>query len=451
MKTKGASRIRLPGWLRKRAAPPGLYYYRGRDRFRGMALQLRVEADGKGVLAINAKTVLYLNETAAVHVYYFMQGMPTEKAVQRIRGIYRVSEQTARRDHERLIYAISTLAQTEEVCPISYLGVEKVEPFTQELSAPIRMDLALTFRCQNGCLHCYVGGPHETEEMSTESWKRVLDKMKELGIFIATFTGGEPTLREDLPELIAHAQKIGIVTGLVTNGRRLKDKDFVATLEKAGLDFAQVTLESNDPKIHDQMTGSKRSWQETIEGIKNLIPTTIYTTTNTTLTKLNAADFLETLDLIHSMGVKAFGCNGLIHSGKGPSFAEENALKPDELKNLLSKIQERASHLGMNFLWYTPTRYCELNPVNLGLGVKSCTASGMNMCIGPSGDVYPCQSYFQSLGKFLDTDWKAIWNHPLSKQLRARAYAPEDCEDCAELSVCGAGCPLELQNKIMRP
>jgi len=450
MKTEGASRIRLPGWLRKRAAPPGLYYYRGEDRFRGMALQLRVEADGRGVLAINAKTVLYLNETAAVHVYYFMQGMPTEKAVQRIRSIYRVNEDTARQDHERLIYAISTLAQTEEVCPISYLGVEKVEPFTQELSAPIRMDLALTFRCQNGCLHCYIGGPHETEEMSTESWKRVLDRMKDLGIFIATFTGGEPTLREDLPELIAHAQKIGIVTGLVTNGRRLKDGEFVATLEKAGLDFAQVTLESNDPKIHDQMTGSKASWQETIEGIKNLIPTTIYTTTNTTLTKLNAASFLETLDLLHRMGIRAFGCNGLIHSGKGPSFAEDNALEPQELKSLLSKIQEKASHLGMSFLWYTPTRYCELDPVKLGLGVKSCTASGMNMCIGPSGEVYPCQSYFESLGKFLQTDWGSIWNHPLSRQLRARAYALEGCQDCPELSVCGAGCPLEPRDKMVR-
>ena len=450
MKAKGSSRIRLPGWLRKRAPPPGLYYYRGQDRFRGMALQLRVEADGKGVLAINAKTVLYLNETAAVHVYYFMQGMPTEKAVQRVRRIYRVSEQTARKDHERLIYAISTLAQTEEVCPISYLGVEKVEPFTQELSAPIRMDLALTFRCQNGCLHCYIGGPHETEEMNTESWKRVLDRMKDLGIFIATFTGGEPTLREDLSELIMHGQKIGIVTGLVTNGRRLEGKDFVATLERAGLDFAQVTLESNDPEIHDQMTGSKGSWQETIDGIRNLIPTTIYTTTNTTLTRLNATSFLETLDLLHRIGVRAFGCNGLIHSGKGPSFAEENALEPHELKSLLSKIQDKASHLGMSFLWYTPTRYCELDPVKLGLGVKSCTASGMNMCIGPSGDVYPCQSYFESLGKFLETDWKTIWNHPLSRQLRARAYASEDCQDCPELSVCGAGCPLELRDKTMR-
>jgi len=446
MRTNGRSRIRIPSWLRKTHAPPGLYYYRGRDKFSRMALQLRVESDGKGVLAINAKTVLYLNETAAAHVYYFTQGMPTEKAAHRIRSTYRVSEDTARKDHERLIYAISTLAQTQEVCPISYLGVEKVEPFSQDLSAPIRMDLALTFRCQNDCLHCYVGGPHKTEEMNTENWKRVLNKMKELGIFIATFTGGEPTLREDLPELIAHAQKIGIVTGLVTNGRRLKDRDFVSILEKAGLDFAQVTLESSNPEIHDQMTESKGSWQETIEGIRNLIPTTIYTTTNTTLTKLNAAGFLETLDFVNSLGVKAFGCNGLIHSGKGPSFAEDNALKPGELKILLAKVQEKASHLSMSFLWYTPTRYCELNPVSLGLGVKSCTASGMNMGIGPTGDVYPCQSYFQSLGKFLETDWKVIWNHPLSKQLRSHEYAPKDCEDCTELPVCGAGCPLEIED-----
>jgi radical SAM protein with 4Fe4S-binding SPASM domain len=280
--------------------------------------------------------------------------------------------------------------------------------------------------------------------MSTTDWTRVLDKMKRLGIFIATITGGEPTLRPDLPEIIAHAQKIGIVTGLVTNGRRLKDKDFVYSLEKSGLDFAQVTLESDHPEIHDQMTGSKGSWQETIQGIRNLIPTTIYTTTNTTLTKLNEGGFLKTLDFVHSLGIQAFGCNTLIHSGRGPSFSEENALKPHEMERLLERVREKAALLSMNFEWYTPTKYCELNPVGLGLGVKACTASGMNMCIGPTGDVYPCQSYFHSLGKFIDVDWKTIWNHPLSRKLRARGYAPADCRDCLEFSTCGAGCPLEL-------
>ncbi len=446
MKAREDTKVRLMSWLRKPTIPTGLYYYRGRGEFRRMALQLRVEAGGKGVLAINAKTVLYLNETAAAHIYYFMQGMPTHEAARRVCAIYRVNDETATKDHEKLVYAISTLAQTQEVCPVSYLDVEKVEPFSRELSAPIRMDLALTFRCQNGCLHCYTGGPHEVEEMPTEKWKRVLNKMRDLGIFIATFTGGEPTLREDLPELIAHAQKMGIITGLVTNGRKLKNRNYVLTLEKSGLDFAQVTLESSNSKIHDQMTGSEGSWQETVEGIRNLIPTTIYTTTNTTLTKLNASGFAETLDLISSLGIKVFGCNTLIHSGKGSLFAREHGLETDELKNLLRRIQEKAAQLKMEFLWYTPTRYCELNPVSSGLGVKSCTACGMNMCIGPSGDTYPCQSYFQTLGRFLDEKWAVIWNHPLSKQLRAHRYAPEGCSDCTDLSICGAGCPLEVQH-----
>jgi radical SAM protein with 4Fe4S-binding SPASM domain len=446
MKTQTRQDRSLTSWFRRKPIPPGLYYYRGRGEFKRMALQLRLESDGSGMLAINAKTVLYLNETAAAHAYYFLQGMVTEKAARQIAKLYRVSEETARNDYEKLIYTVSTLAQTEEVCPTSYLDIEKVQPFSQNLSAPVRMDLALTFRCQNGCLHCYAGGPHETPEMSTEEWKQVLDKMKSLGIFIATFTGGEPTLREDLPYLIAHAQKLGIVTGLVTNGRTFKQGNFATALEMAGLDFAQVTLESKDPGIHNQMTGSKGSWEETVEGVRNLLKTTVYTTTNTTLTKLNAANFLETLEFLHDLGIKTFGCNGLIQSGRGPSFAKEYALEPDELKTLLQRIQKRAHRLEMEFLWYTPTRYCEIDPVNMGLGVKSCTASCMNMCIGPTGDVYPCQSYFQSLGKFLETPWGTIWNHPLSKQLRSRAYAPADCEDCPELTLCGAGCPLELQH-----
>ncbi|HDM44969.1 MAG TPA: hypothetical protein ENG07_00540, partial [Candidatus Bathyarchaeota archaeon] len=124
--------------------PVGRYTYRGKDRFAGMALQLRVEPDGRGLLVINANTVLYLNETATVHVYFFMQGMDLDEAVDAVRRIYRVKKDVARREHERIIYTISTLAQTEEVCPFSFLDVEKTEPFTQELSAPIRMDLAIT-------------------------------------------------------------------------------------------------------------------------------------------------------------------------------------------------------------------------------------------------------------------------------------------------------------------
>jgi len=427
--------------------PRGRYTYRGRDRFAGLALQLRVEPDGKGVMVINANTVLYLNKTATAYAYFFMQGISADAVLKKIRRMYRVNSEIAKRDYEKLIYTVSTLAQTEEVCPVSFLDVESVEPFTQKFSAPLRMDLALTFRCQNNCVHCYAGGPHETSELTTEQWKKVIDRLHQIGVFIFTFTGGEPTLREDLPELLFYAQNKGIVTGLITNGRRLKDRVYVETLEKTGLDFVQVTLESHKPKIHDLITATEGSWKETVAGIKNIIPTPIYATTNTTLSKYNAASFLETIDFLKKLGIAAFGCNSLIYSGKANLISEEFALPLETLKELLPKIRDKASQLKLKFLWYTPTQYCHLDPVKLGLGVKSCSAARINMCVGPSGDVYPCQSYFESLGNILKNDWQKIWNHPLAVQIRKKEYVEPKCKDCPQLQICGGGCPLELQKK----
>jgi radical SAM protein with 4Fe4S-binding SPASM domain len=433
--------------LRPPRVPQGRYTYRGKGEFAGMALQLRVEPDGRGVMVIKANTVLHLNETATAYAYYFMQGMPENDVVKQIRRMYRVDPAKAKADYEKLIYTISTLAKTEKICPVSFLEVEKEEPFTYQYSAPLRMDLALTFRCQNNCIHCYAGGPHETAELSTSQWKEVIDRLSQIGIFIVTFTGGEPTLREDLTELLQYAQDKGMVTGLITNGRKLKDKEYVQALEKAGLDFVQVTLESHKPSVHDLMTAAEGSWKETVVGIKNAVRSQIYVTTNTTLSKYNAPDFLKTIDYISELGVAAFGCNSLIYSGKANAVSQEFALPIEDLKPLLTKVRDKAQQLNLKFLWYTPTQYCRFDPVQLGLGVKSCTAAMINMCVGPNGDVYPCQSYFESLGNILVDKWEKIWNHPLAVKIRNREYVEPKCKDCPQLQVCGGGCPLELQDK----
>ena len=433
--------------FRKQKIPTGRFTYRGEGKFKGLALQLRVEPDRKGLLIINANTVLYLNQTSTAYAYYLMQGYDQEAIVKKITNTYKVKKQQAKLDFEKLIYTISTLAQTEEVEPISYLDITKIEPFTQKYSAPIRMDMALTFRCQNNCVHCYAGGPHKTQELTTNQWKQVIDQLQQIGVFILTFTGGEPTLREDLPELLAYSQNKGLVTGLITNGRKLADKNYTKKLEQTGLDFIQITLESHKPKIHNLITKDPKSWEETTNAIKNLIPTQIYTTTNTTLNQHNAKDFLDTIDYIKKLGVATFGCNSLIYSGKTKNITKDFALSIDDLKNILPKIQDKATKLGLKFLWYTPTQYCEFDPIKMGLGIKSCSAAMINMCVGPNGDVYPCQSYFESLGNILNNKWKTIWNHPLATKIRNREYVETKCKDCSQLQICGGGCPLELQNK----
>lgn len=434
--------------FKKQKIPTGRFTYRGEDKFKGLALQLRVEPNQQGLLVINANTVLYLNQTATAYAYYLMQGQSEDQIISTITKTYKVKKQQAKQDFEELIYTISTLAQTEEVEPISYLNIEKIEPFSQTPSAPIRFDMALTFNCQNDCVHCYAGGPKQTKELTTNQWKQVIDKLHQIGVFILTFTGGEPTLKEDLPELLVYAQQKGLVTGLITNGRKLSNKSYVEKLERSGLDFVQITLESHKPKIHNQITGDPKSYKETVEGIKNLIPTQIYTTTNTTLNQHNKASFLDTIDFIKKLGVAAFGSNSLIYSGKAKQIAKEFTLTIKDLKTLLPKIQDKAAKLGLKFLWYTPTQYCELDPVKLGLGIKSCSAAMINMCIAPNGDVYPCQSYFESLGNILENTWETIWNHPLATKIRNREYKEPKCKDCPQLQICGAGCPLEIQNKI---
>jgi radical SAM protein with 4Fe4S-binding SPASM domain len=437
-------------FLRRVTRPPiipqGRYTYRGKGEFARMALQLRIEPDGRGVIVINANTVLHLNETASAYTYYFMQDMPESEILKKIRRKYRVNATKAKADYEKLIYTISTLAQTEKICPVTFLEVEKEEPFTYGYSAPLRIDMALTYKCQNNCVHCYAGGSHETAELKTTRWKEIIDRLSQIGVFILTFTGGEPTLREDLPELLRYAQNKGMVTGLITNGRKLKEKEYVKILEEAGLDFVQITLESHKPAIHDLMTAAEGSWKDTVTGIKNAAHSQIYVTTNTTLSKYNASEFLKTIDYLKELGVAAFGCNSLIYSGKANGVSQDFALPLDALKELLPKVKYKANQLELKFLWYTPTQYCRFDPVRLGLGIKSCTAAMINMCVGPNGDVYPCQSYFESLGNIRVDAWKKIWNHPLAVKIRNREYVEPKCKDCPQLQVCGGGCPLELRN-----
>jgi radical SAM protein with 4Fe4S-binding SPASM domain len=115
------------------------------------------------------------------------------------------------------------------------------------------------------------------------------------------------------------------------------------------------------------------------------------------------------------------------------------------LAPILERVREAAGRHGLRLIWYTPTQYCALSPLQLELGVKACTAALYNMCVEPDGAVIPCQSYYEPLGYILRDPWEAIWNHDLARALRERRYAPEKCRECPEFPICGGGCPLYLK------
>jgi hypothetical protein len=102
-------------FLKKKTISTGRYSYRGTDKFAGMSFQLRVEVSGQGVMVINGDKILHLNHTATALAYFFMKGLPEKDVVKKIRGMYRVNAETAKADYEKLVYTISTLAQTAKI------------------------------------------------------------------------------------------------------------------------------------------------------------------------------------------------------------------------------------------------------------------------------------------------------------------------------------------------
>ena len=171
------------------------------------------------------------------------------------------------------------------------------------------MDLAITYRCNNNCSHCYNARSRQYPELSLEEWKEVIDRVWDQRIPHIVFTGGEPTLYPHLAELIAYAESLGVITGLNTNGRKLADPAFVQSLVDAGLDHVQITLESHDPAIHDLMVASKGAWEETVAGVRNVVASPLYIMTNTTLLTHNSPTVRETLQFLGELGVPTVGLN----------------------------------------------------------------------------------------------------------------------------------------------
>ncbi|MGI6660746.1 MAG: radical SAM protein [Bacillota bacterium] len=473
-----------------------------RIRIGELKLHLRREADDTGVLIINAQAALFLDRVASAYYEAFFDEfgklasrlgagedtaggpIPSEpqslsplarifgkisdaaldstdisnprevgmalapKVIQRIRRKFRVDAEQAAADWERLWGSVLAVAEGG-MCPFSDFEVRRIAPLSVELKAPYRCDLILTYRCQNDCAHCYAGGPHVTNEISTESWKQIIDRLADWGVPTVVFTGGEPLLYGSIVQLVRHAEDKGLITGLITNGRLLTEPK-VNELADAGLDFAQVTLESVDPGIHDKMVGVAGAWAEAVDGIRNAA-SKIYTTTNTTITKDNADTVLETIRFVKSLGVEKFGLNALIRSRRGVSH---EGVELPELKSLIEEVIRVSADEDFPFIWYTPTCYKELNPVALALGVKTCSAASTVMAIEPDGNVMPCQSYYKSIGNALIGEFPDIWNHPLARALRNRREPgvmehpgfpalPEECVSCEELSLCGGACPLE--------
>lgn len=324
---------------------------------------------------------------------------------------------------ESLVAIARGQAPEAEVAPLT-LG-----EYAPEMTAPHRMDLMVSAMTQDGawhcnqkCLHCYAAGQPmgESRELTTAQWKEALERLRHANIPQVTFTGGEPTLRADLVELVEAAQ--WFVTRLNTNGRLLTP-ELCRRLYEASLDSVQVTLYSADAAVHNTLVGAP-GFDDTVQGVRNAVAAGLMTSVNTPLCSLNR-DYAATLRFVHELGVRYVTCSGLIPSGGAETEASQaTRLTPEELTAVLRQAVETAEELGMEIDFTSPGWLPEETLRSLGLHlIPSCGACLSNMAVTPGGQVVPCQSWLggTTLGNLLTDDWSAIWDGETCRAIRAKS------------------------------
>jgi len=369
---------------KKETLSAGIYSYQSPpDADQQYRLHLRIEPDGRGLLVINASTVLHLNQTAAEYAYHLIRESSPSDVIKEISNRYQVSKVTAYQDFDSFKDKIQTLINTPDLDPVTYLDIERQEPYSGYMTAPYRLDCALTYQVGQGSLQEDAPTDRVERELSTEEWVTILHKTYNVGIPHVVFTGGEPTLRDDLPKLIEHAEELGLVTGLLTDGLKLVEDNFRNDLLQKGLDHLMIIL---DPENEDQ-------WHS----LGKVLPEDIFTTVHLTYT---GEEFLQPhIDRLAKMGANAL------------SLSTPN----EDLEEKLQDIRDLAAMHGLDLVWDIPVPYSRNNPVTLELEGKGHDDSPEGagkawLYIEPDGDVLPAQGlYDQVMGNMLTDPWEEIW------------------------------------------
>ena len=370
--------------------PAGMYHYISPPNDpRNYRLHLRVEDDGNGILIINASTMLHLNQTATEYAYYIVNNLPIDEVVKKMLSRYKVTPNQVQEDYQNLIDRIQTLINTPDLDPVTFLDFNRIEPFQSHISAPFRLDCALTYRLPESIGATYAPIERVKNELTSQEWETIIDAAWQAGIPHIVFTGGEPTLRDDLAQLISFAQSKDQVTGLLTNGLRFIDNDYLREILAAGLDHIMV--------IFNRETDS--AWT----ALQNLCNQDIFTAVHLSIGDENQSQLSSILNKISVTGVKAVSLS---------------CITPNN-KDILFKGQTLVAELNLDLIWNLPVPFSEFNPIALETQNQEFLngAGRAWLYVEPDGDVLPSQGINTVLGNFLSDPWDVIWKKATSINL----------------------------------
>lgn len=297
--------------------------------------------------------------------------------------------------------------------------------------APISTYIAVTHRCMYHCWHCSANHFMECQgkDMTTEELLTVTKKVKELGVGIIGFTGGEPLLREDLEQAIscaANGKNMPCMTLLFTTGFGLT-LERAASLKKAGLFGVAISLDHIKEDDHDQMRGVEGAYAHALQAIRNVKLAGLYTMTQTMCTRelLESGEIKEIGKLAKSLGVDEMRIMEPIPCGTLNEHGDE--VLTEEEQNKLIDL-----HVEMNQNRQYPK--VSVFPYVESEDQYGCGAGSQHSFIDADGNFGPCDFLPISYGNLLTEEAEPIWQrmHQEIGKPKCKCYAKFK-EDCGKL------------------
>ena len=319
---------------------------------------------------------------------------------------------------------------------------------------PYALLAEITYRCPMHCPYCSnpvaaplceahrgaQGGGYRNGELTTEEWKRVIGEAAALGVLQIGFSGGEPLARHDLVELIRQAREAKLYTNLITSGIGLDD-DRVRVLRDAGLDSIQLSFQSDESSLADEIAGA-RAHERKLGVAAKIREAGIPLSLNFVIHRRNIDRLPQMIDLAEALGAERVELANVQFYGW--AFRNRAALLPT--RGQVERARDIATEAKARFegkidIFYVLPDYYETRPKPClnGWGQRYLT-------VNPIGDVLPCPTASSAIPdlrfenvRTRELDW--IWRQSESfNRFRGTEWMPEPCRSCPQKEIDFGGC-----------
>jgi radical SAM protein with 4Fe4S-binding SPASM domain len=317
-----------------------------------------------------------------------------------------------------------------------------------------------TQACNFSCKHCYQNARKRLEdELALDGQIKVVDDLADNDVVFLAFAGGEPLIAPTFWRVAEHARKRELHLTLATNGSLLT-KDVAKRLADLKFGYVEVSLDSTDPKKHDDFRGSPGYWQKAVEGIKNIVATGVKTGLSATITRLNFEELDALINFAKELGCHNFYAFNFIPTGRGKEIRDLD-ITPEMREEMLTRLNSHLSE-GKIAIMTTASQFGRaclqlagdggvVNTGHYGYGpgastrllakyIGGCGAGRCYCAVQPNGVVTPCVFMPLQVGDLRKERLMDIWERSeVMRLLRDRDDRTGHCKVCDYKYHCG-GC-----------